>query len=304
MSSNTEGTVKKKSKGRVLFTGSGSLMIDDLMKHVPEEHLLEKCTPLEPVLKEALLNFCPYAIVVCLSNESRETLQVFSVLEENPEYSALPVFAIGKQEDCDLFKRNIVLRNMQVFARPLDREAFEQALNQSMASKIEQVQKAEAIEFVEQEKLQAETDAQEKAAAAEKALIKRIERMTYNHGRKMILVVDDDVKMLNVIKLYLQDLYDITVVPSGKLALKFLSKKSADLVLLDYMMPEEDGPTVLQQIRESSPLPNIPVVFLTGVADKDMVLRGLEFRPNGYLLKPVTRMMLLEKVTEILLGLQ
>lgn len=304
MSSNTEGTVKKKSKGRVLFTGSGSLMIDDLMKHVPEEHLLEKCTPLEPVLKEALLNFCPYAIVVCLSNESRETLQVFSVLEENPEYSALPVFAIGKQEDCDLFKRNIVLRNMQVFARPLDREAFEQALNQSMASKIEQVQKAEAIEFVEQEKLQAETDAQEKAAAAEKALIKRIERMTYNHGRKMILVVDDDVRMLNVIKLYLQDLYDITVVPSGKLALKFLSKKSADLVLLDYMMPEEDGPTVLQQIRESSPLPNIPVVFLTGVADKDMVLRGLEFRPNGYLLKPVTRMMLLEKVTEILLGLQ
>lgn len=304
MSSNTEGTVKKKSKGRVLFTGSGSLMIDDLMKHVPEEHLLEKCTPLEPVLKEALSNFCPYAIVVCLSNESRETLQVFSVLEENPEYSALPVFAIGKQEDCDLFKRNIVLRNMQVFARPLDREAFEQALNQSMASKIEQVQKAEAIEFVEQEKLQAETDAQEKAAAAEKALIKRIERMTYNHGRKMILVVDDDVRMLNVIKLYLQDLYDITVVPSGKLALKFLSKKSADLVLLDYMMPEEDGPTVLQQIRESSPLPNIPVVFLTGVADKDMVLRGLEFRPNGYLLKPVTRMMLLEKVTEILLGLQ
>lgn len=142
------------------------------------------------------------------------------------------------------------------------------------------------------------------AAAAEKALIEKIEHYTRLYGRKSVLVVDDDVTMLNIIKIYLQDLYDITVVPSGKLAMKFLDKKKTDMVLLDYMMPGEDGPTVLQHIRESSLQPNLPVVFLTGVADKAMVMHGLEFRPNGYLLKPVKREILLEKVTEILLGLQ
>lgn len=139
--------------------------------------------------------------------------------------------------------------------------------------------------------------------AAEGKLIKRIEHLSLLHGRKHVLVVDDDVRMLNIIKLYLQDLYDVTVVPTGRLAVKFLTQKEADVVLLDYLMPEMDGPDVLQKIRNETPRSTIPVLFLTGVADRNLVLRGLQFYPNGYLLKPVSRMTLLERVTELALGL-
>lgn len=124
-----------------------------------------------------------------------------------------------------------------------------------------------------------------------------------SQDKTTILVVDDDVRILNVIKLYLQDLFDVVTVPSGKLALKYLSKHKAELVLLDYMMPEEDGPAVLKQIREDSPYPNIPVLFLTGVAEKELVMRGLELHPDGYCLKPITQSALIERITAILLKL-
>lgn len=122
-------------------------------------------------------------------------------------------------------------------------------------------------------------------------------------GRQIILVVDDDVQMLNTVKLALQDMYEVVLVPNGKLAIQYLSKKHADLVMLDYLMPGEDGPTVLRQIRASSLQPDVPVLFLTGVAKKDKVMGVLELHPMGYLLKPVTKAKILERVTEILLGL-
>lgn len=120
---------------------------------------------------------------------------------------------------------------------------------------------------------------------------------TVDKGKKIILVVDDDVNMLNLIKICLEDLYDVVIVPSGKLALKYLSKKSADLILLDYMMPGDDGPEILKKIRENQTQSEIPVIFLTGVDEKNMVMRGLELHPDAYLLKPVTRKALLEKIT-------
>lgn len=124
-----------------------------------------------------------------------------------------------------------------------------------------------------------------------------------NSDRKTILVIDDDIQMLNVIKLYLQDLFDVIIIPSGKLALKYLDKHHADLVLLDYMMPEEDGPAVLKQIREHHSHSKIPVIFLTGVADKKLVMRGLGYRPDGYCLKPVSKDELLDRITSIFTSL-
>lgn len=284
----------KTNRSRVLFTGSNNIVIEDLMKHVPIEYQLDKCVPQEAEFKDALQNFDPHTIVVCLSGESRETLRMFAVLERNSKHFGLPIIAIGNGEDCETFRRKVVQKNMQLFVRPLDKPLFMDTL----------------VEFLKQRTAELENE-QEPDDLSESftnmnmsmSLREKIEKAFAIHGRQTVLVVDDDITMLNVIKLYLQDLYDVVVVPSGKVALKYLSKKKADIVLLDYMMPEEDGPMVLKNIRTNSPQPNIPVLFLTGVDDSDMVMRGLEYRPNGYLLKPVTREVLLEKTTEIILGL-
>ena len=63
--------------------------------------------------------------------------------------------------------------------------------------------------------------------------------------------MDDDVRMLRVIKEHLRKSYDVATAINGKLALKFLENKQTDLILLDYVMPEEDGPAVLRKIHDN-----------------------------------------------------
>lgn len=299
----------KKVRGRVLFTGNGIFVIDDLIRHLPTVYHAEKTTAAERPFLEALRVFSPHALVICLADESRETLRMLSALMDAPDYAHLPIIAIGNDADCETFKRNIFQKPMQVFTRPLDSTLFEERLSEFVNFGIsdEEQRKSEKEKEKAPEKSEAGGEAQADADGdlmnIDANLLKKVERMNRLYGRKMILVVDDDTRMLNVIKLYLQDLYDVTLVPSGKLALKFLAKKHADLVLLDYIMPQEDGPTVLRQIRQETPQKDVPVLFLTGVADKGLVMRGLEFHPKGYMLKPVTRSALLEKVTEILLDI-
>lgn len=111
--------------------------------------------------------------------------------------------------------------------------------------------------------------------------------------RKHILVVDDDVRMLRLIKKYLENNYDVATAINGRVALKFLESKHTDLVLLDYEMPLEDGRAVLEKIRQNPNTKNLPVVFLTGVSSKEKIQEVLQMRPQGYLLKPINKQKLL-----------
>ena len=118
--------------------------------------------------------------------------------------------------------------------------------------------------------------------------------------KKHILVVDDDARILHLMHSYLQDGYKVSCVASGKDALIFLNKHQPDAILLDYMMPECDGPTTLEIIRSQEALKDIPVIFLTGVSDKERVLECMALRPQGYLVKPVEKKLLLGRLREVL----
>lgn len=118
--------------------------------------------------------------------------------------------------------------------------------------------------------------------------------------RKHILVVDDDSSVLKLIKGFLSEHYDVATAINGKVALKFLETKSTDLVLLDYEMPEENGAAVLRKLRNQKKNENLPVVFLTGVTDKDKIREVLSMKPQGYLLKPIDMERLLTTIKGIL----
>ncbi len=122
--------------------------------------------------------------------------------------------------------------------------------------------------------------------------------------KKRILIVDDDVNMLKMLRMFLQDDYKVTIVDSGKLALDCIIKHTPDLILLDYMMPFCDGPTVLETIRKREESKDVPVLFLTAVTDKDLISKCLSLNPQGYLVKPVSRDDLLSKVDEVLGGIK
>ena len=67
--------------------------------------------------------------------------------------------------------------------------------------------------------------------------------------KKHILIVDDDSRVLRLLKGYLSGRYELATAINGKVAMNFLETKKTDLVLLDYEMPTENGAAVLEQIR-------------------------------------------------------
>ncbi len=108
-------------------------------------------------------------------------------------------------------------------------------------------------------------------------------------GKKRVLIVDDDPSFASMVREWIKDEYQADIVTAGMQAIKFLLKKSADLILLDYEMPVVDGPQVLQMLREEPETAKIPVIFLTGVGTKEAVERVMALKPDGYVLKTTTR---------------
>lgn len=106
--------------------------------------------------------------------------------------------------------------------------------------------------------------------------------------RKRILVVDDDADILRRIKSWLETDYDVYLVNSGFNALDFITKHTVDLILLDYEMPELNGPEVLRRFRVHKETARLPVIFLTSKDDRDSVMAAIEQKADGYILKTRT----------------
>ena len=132
----------------------------------------------------------------------------------------------------------------------------------------------------------------------EKEPEKGLERQTQSPDRPRILVVDDATIIHKTIKGYLDSRYEVATAISGKIALRFLKTKEVSLILLDYEMPDMNGPAVLEELRKDPYLSSIPVVFLTGINDTEKIKNALALKPQGYLLKPVDRESLLAKIRE------
>ncbi len=116
--------------------------------------------------------------------------------------------------------------------------------------------------------------------------------------RKSILLVDDNVAFLKMVKDWLSAKYRVTIVTSGVQALMYIADNKPDLILLDYEMPVTSGPQVLEMIRSETKVDSIPVIFLTGKGDRESVLKVLALKPDGYLLKSMERPKLMAAIDE------
>ena len=79
--------------------------------------------------------------------------------------------------------------------------------------------------------------------------------------------------------------YEIYLVNSGFNAIDFIAKHKVDLVLLDYEMPNLNGPEVLKKLRLHKESSKLPVIFLTAKGDRDSVMAAIEQKADGYILK-------------------
>ena len=107
--------------------------------------------------------------------------------------------------------------------------------------------------------------------------------------RKSILVVDDDLTYLQMVREWLKDTYRVGMANSGTQAVAWLATNKADLILLDYDMPVLDGPKVMEMLRSESFSSSTPVMFLTGKNDRGSVTNVISLKPADYLLKTISK---------------
>lgn len=105
-----------------------------------------------------------------------------------------------------------------------------------------------------------------------------------------VLIVDDNVQNLQVLADILRGgNYRIAMVKNGIRALDFIGRKKPDMVLLDIMMPEMDGYEVCRRMKQDPESAEIPVIFISALADTDNKLRGFEVGGVDYIAKPFHR---------------
>lgn len=115
-----------------------------------------------------------------------------------------------------------------------------------------------------------------------------------------ILAVDDNSISLATIEQELKDKYEVIPINSGVRALQYLKRERPDLILLDIQMTLKDGIETLREIRKREESCDIPVIMLTSMRDKEMVVESSKLGVEGYVIKPFKKQDLQERVDRVL----
>lgn len=130
---------------------------------------------------------------------------------------------------------------------------------------------------------------------------KQTERKEKDIRPKKIMIVDDCALLLRNMKVLMEKYYEVSLAKSGEQALELIPKVRPDLILLDYEMEGMDGKTTLEEMKKDEQMRDIPVIFLTSIADQSTILSVLKAKPDGYILKPPDEKRIRETIEKIFL---
>ena len=115
---------------------------------------------------------------------------------------------------------------------------------------------------------------------------------------KKVLVVDDDVNTVELVKLYLnRDGYKVITAYEGNEALRSARESHPDLIVLDLMLPGVDGLEICRTLRSES---EVPVIMLTAKTTEEDRLKGLQLGADDYVTKPFSPRELAARVRAVL----
>ena len=114
-----------------------------------------------------------------------------------------------------------------------------------------------------------------------------------------VLVAEDDRDFGNILTQYITiSGFDVTLGRDGKEAWELFNQGKFDICVLDVMMPEMDGFTLAEKIKEAHP--EVPVIFLTAKSLKEDIVRGLKIGADDYITKPFDPEVLILRINNIL----
>lgn len=219
------------------------------------------CGQLDNISHEELRELSPNIVVVSMVGSSTDYSELFTYLsEECPDIS---VVSISSRADSEAYEKYYETKQFHRIIRPILGKQVLEVCREILLGKVS------AEEFDKDEK-------------------------------KHILVVDDNAMILRNIKRVLEERYTVAVAASGMQAFVSIRKKMPDLILLDYEMPQMNGKEVFEKLQKNDDLKEIPIVFLTSVDSREIVMELLALKPAGYILKPADTQMLLDKLEGIL----
>lgn len=257
---------------RTLLIGKNTPIIDTFFNFLWESYELYTSSTRFEDLKRHIEILDPDIIIYCLYNEYKEEMSTVNKVRIRTAGQKAEFIVIGTEEDINAFTEQTDRVPDLILKKPLTTEMIHKQITNHMEDKKRAEERAERIRAAEEE----------------------------TNRRKHILAIDDDPMMLKLIKEHLHHKYDVSIAKGGLMAYKFLESHDTDLILLDYEMPIEDGPTVFKNIRQMEGKDDIPIVFLTGLSAKDKIVEVLKLKPQGYLLKPIDRGSLLDKIDSLI----
>ncbi len=118
------------------------------------------------------------------------------------------------------------------------------------------------------------------------------------NGMKTILVVDDEVKIVEVVKTYLENNgYKVVEAYRGADAIGLFDRFGPDAVVLDLMLPDMTGEEICGAIRKKS---RVPIIMLTAKAEEEDILKGLKIGADDYVTKPFSPRELVARIETVL----
>jgi len=119
----------------------------------------------------------------------------------------------------------------------------------------------------------------------------RVEKLT-------VLLIDDDEKLGETLAKYF-DKFSLTLLPANRPSkgMELLKSNEVDLILLDGMLPEKDGLEVCREIRSES---DIPIIMLTGRAEQEDKILGLDYGADDYVTKPFEPRELVARINSLI----
>lgn len=115
-----------------------------------------------------------------------------------------------------------------------------------------------------------------------------------------VILAEDDPDIQLVARLALKRAgFAVRVVSNGLEALEAVRADPPDVVLLDWMMPELDGPETCRQLKANPATAHLPVIFLTAKSQESEIQRGLGLGAAGYITKPFDALTLGQRVRDL-----
>lgn len=265
---------------RILLIGCLNKTSSSIMECLLEDYQVQLC-PENPISVRSMVSLIkPDLIIISQIGMVNEDIPIFDIFKSR--YLRTPMLIIALEELKNHFDDIAATeRNVHSIYRPITKRKVIEA-----CKKLLKTTSANDEEILS-------TDKFEKNPHNDAVLLA-------DDAHRNILVVDDSLLVLRNVERLLKEKYEVSIAESGNQAIKIMQKTKIDLVLLDYEMPSWDGKKTLEIMRKDPNLKDIPVVFLTGISEREHILSVLQLNPAGYLLKPTNQEKLIETIESVL----